>query len=45
MHRGTMKLKEFIDLKQGIMPVSEYLNLLIQLLRYATHDINTDEKK
>jgi Zn-dependent M32 family carboxypeptidase len=41
-----MKLKkEFTDLKQGSMIVNEYLNSLIQLSRYATEDINTDEKK
>jgi hypothetical protein len=45
--RGTMKLKkkEFADLKQGGMTVSEYLNSFIQLSRYAPNDINTDEKK
>jgi hypothetical protein len=45
--RGTMKLKrkEFADLKQGDMTVNEYLNSFIQLSRYATDDINTDEKK
>jgi hypothetical protein len=45
--RGTMKLKkkEFADLKQGGMTVSEYLNSFIQLSRYAPDDINTDEKK
>jgi hypothetical protein len=44
---GTMKLKkkEFADLKQGSMPVNEYLNSFIQLARYAPDDINTDEKK
>jgi hypothetical protein len=44
---GTMKLKkkEFVDMKQGNMTVNEYLNSFIQLLRYATEDINTDEKK
>jgi hypothetical protein len=44
---GTMKLKrkEFADLKQGSMTLNEYLNAFIQLLRYATEDINTDEKK
>jgi hypothetical protein len=44
---GTMKLKkkEFTDLKQGGMMVNEYLNSFIQWLRYATEDINTDEKK
>jgi hypothetical protein len=45
--RGTMNLKkkEFADLKQGSMAVNEYLNSFIQLSRYATEDINTDEKK
>jgi hypothetical protein len=41
-----MKLKkEFTDLKQGGMTVNEYLNSFIQLSRYTTEDINTDEKK
>jgi hypothetical protein len=44
--RSTMKLKkEFTHLKQGGMTVNEYLNSFIQLSRYATEDINTDEKK
>jgi hypothetical protein len=45
--RGTMKLKkkEFADLKEGGMTLSEYLNSFIQLSRYAPDDINTDEKK
>jgi hypothetical protein len=45
--RGTIKLKkkEFTDLKQGSMIVNEYLNSFIQLSRYTTEDINTDEKK
>jgi hypothetical protein len=45
--RRTMKLKrkEFADLKQGSMTVSEYLNSFIQLSRYAPGDINMDEKK
>jgi hypothetical protein len=45
--RGTMKLKkkEFTDLKQGGMIVNEYLNSFIQWSRYASDDINTDEKK
>jgi hypothetical protein len=44
--RGTLKLKkkEFIDLKQGGMIVNEYLNSFIQLSRYVSDDINTDEK-
>jgi hypothetical protein len=40
-----LKKKEFADLKQGGMTVNEYLNLFIQLSRYAPDDINTDEKK
>jgi hypothetical protein len=41
-----MKLKKkFAHLKQGNMIVNEYLNSLIQLSRYTTKDINTDEKK
>jgi hypothetical protein len=45
--RGKMKLKrkEFTDLKQGGMTVNEYLNSFIQLSRYASDNINTDEKK
>jgi hypothetical protein len=44
---GTMKLKkkEFTNLRQGSMTVNEYLNSFIQLSKYATEDINTDEKK
>jgi hypothetical protein len=44
---GTMKLKkkEFNHLRQGSMTVNEYLNSFIQLSRYATEDINIDEKK
>jgi hypothetical protein len=44
---GTMKLKmkEFTNLRQGNMMVNEYLNSFIQLSRYATKDIDTDEKK
>jgi hypothetical protein len=45
--RGTMKLKkkEFTNLRQGSMTVNEYLNSFIQLSRYTTEDIDTDEKK
>jgi hypothetical protein len=45
--RGTNKLKkkEFANLRQGSIMVNEYLNSFIQLSRYATEDINTDEKK
>jgi hypothetical protein len=45
--RGTMKLKkkEFTNLRHDSMTVNEYLNSFIQLSRYATEDIDTDEKK
>jgi hypothetical protein len=45
--RGTLKLKknEFSELDQGNMTVNENLNQFIQLSRYATNGINTDEKK
>jgi Zn-dependent M32 family carboxypeptidase len=44
---GTLKLmkKEFSDLNQGGMMVNEYLNQFIQLSRYATNDLSTNEKK
>jgi hypothetical protein len=46
VHRGTLKLKkEFSELNQGSMTVNEDLNQFIQLSRYATDDVNTDEKK
>ena len=40
-----LKRREFYDLKQGGLSVSEYLNRLIQLSRYAPEDVNTDERK
>jgi hypothetical protein len=40
-----LKKKEFTNLRQGSMTVNEYLNSFIQLSRYATEDINIDEKK
>jgi hypothetical protein len=45
--RDTLKLKkkEFPDLDQGSMTVNEYLIQFVQLSRYATDDVNTDEKK
>jgi hypothetical protein len=45
--RGTLMLKkkEFSDLNQVSMMVNEYLNQFIQLSRYATDDVSTDEKK
>jgi ribosomal protein S3 len=44
---STLKLKkkEFSDLNKRDMMVNEYLNQFIQLSRYATVDVNTDEKK
>jgi hypothetical protein len=45
--QGVIKLKnkEFQDLKQGSMTVSEYVTGFIQLSRYAPNDVDTDEKK
>jgi hypothetical protein len=40
-----MKKKEFQDLKQGSMSVSEYLTRFTQLSRYAPSDMDTYEKK
>jgi hypothetical protein len=40
-----LKKKEFTNLRQGGMTVNEYLNSFIQLSRYATEDISTDERK
>jgi hypothetical protein len=44
---GIMKLKkkEFQDLKQGSMTVSEYVTRFTQLSRYAPSDVDTDEKR
>jgi hypothetical protein len=44
--RGTLKLKkkEFANLRQDSMLVNEYLNLFIQLARYAPNNVNMDEK-
>jgi hypothetical protein len=43
---GTLKLKkkEFSELTQGSMTVNGYLNQFIQLSRYTTDGVNTDEK-
>jgi hypothetical protein len=44
--QGIIKLKkEFQDLKQGSMIVSEYATHFTQLSRYAPNDVDTDEKK
>jgi hypothetical protein len=40
-----LKKKEFQDLKQGSMTVSEYFTQFTQLSRYAPNDVDTDEKK
>jgi hypothetical protein len=37
--------KEFQDLKQGTMTVSEYVIRFMQLSYYAPNDVDTDEKK
>jgi hypothetical protein len=37
--------KEFLDLKQGSIMVSEYVTHFIQLSCYAPNDMDTDEKK
>jgi hypothetical protein len=44
---GMMKLKkkEFEDLKQGSMSVSEYVTRFTQLSHYAPDNVDTDEKK
>jgi hypothetical protein len=44
---GVMKLKkkEFEDLKQGSMTVSEYVTCFTQLSRYAPDNMDTNEKK
>jgi hypothetical protein len=40
-----MKKKEFQDLKQGSVLVSEYITHFTQLSRYAPVDMDTYEKK
>jgi hypothetical protein len=44
---GVMKLKkkEFKDLKQGSMIVSEYVTWFTQISRYAPDNVDADEKK
>jgi hypothetical protein len=44
---GVMKLKkkEFEDLKQGSMTVSEYVTRFTQLSHYALDNVDTDKKK
>jgi hypothetical protein len=45
--QGVIKLKkkEFKDLKQRSMTVSEYVTHFTQLSRYAPNNVDTDEKK
>jgi hypothetical protein len=47
MPLGVMNLKKkvFEDLKQGSMPLSEYVTRFTQLSRYAPDNVDTDEKK
>jgi hypothetical protein len=47
MPHDTLKLKkkEFSYLNQGSMMVNEYLNQFIQLARYATDDVSTNDNK
>jgi hypothetical protein len=43
---GVMKLKkEFEDLKQGSMTVSEYVTRFTKLSRYAPDNVDIDERK
>jgi hypothetical protein len=44
--QGVIKLKkEFQDLKQGAITVSEYVTRFTQLSRYTPNDVDTDEMK
>jgi hypothetical protein len=47
MPLGVMKLKkkEFEDLKQGSMTMSEYVTRFTQLSHYAPNNMDMDEKK
>jgi hypothetical protein len=40
-----LKKKEFEDLKQGSMSVSEYVTRFTQLSRYAPDNVETNEKQ
>jgi hypothetical protein len=40
-----LKKKEFQDLKHGSMSVNEYVTKFTQLSHYASHEVDTDEKK
>jgi hypothetical protein len=41
----VVKKKEFMELKQGPMSVSEYRDQFLQLSCYALEDVNTDAKR
>jgi hypothetical protein len=45
--QGVIKLKkkEFQDLKPGSMSVNEYVTKFTRLSHYASHEVDTDEKK
>jgi hypothetical protein len=40
-----LKKKEFQDLKQGSMTMSEYVTCFTQFSRYTDNDVDSDEKK
>jgi hypothetical protein len=45
--QGVFKLekKEFQDMKHVSMSMNEYVTKFTQLSRYASHEVDTDEKK
>jgi hypothetical protein len=40
-----VRKKEFEDLKQGSITMSQYVTSFTQLSRYAPNNVDTDEKK
>jgi hypothetical protein len=40
-----VKKKEFLALKQGPMPISEYIDRILQLSRYAPKGVNINAKR
>jgi hypothetical protein len=40
-----LKMKEFLDLKQGSMSMNKYVTMFTQLSRYAPYEVDTNEKK
>ena len=40
-----VRQQEFLDLKQGNLSVSEYLNKFKHLAHYSLHDVATEERK